>query len=380
MLKKMINRCFLALIVFNITSHCIYAVQIDLKPVDTIESRLFGQNFTTDPVNKRLDRLEQSIFGRSYNEDINFRINRLKTLSSSYERKPEIVVESTSPAFQPSNIEKSATEYPALTQLEIKVLKQGFTKDNIYSRLNRMESSIFGTIFSNDSLADRIERLQNSVDNNEYSGNSIPVSSQNQSNGTVYSNISAIEGRLFGQTFENELITQRVSRIEQKIFGAVQTGMINQRLSRINSVVDNRFIPPDNPNSAQPNLQTSQSEIWNDNFFNDNNQNQSAFSDYKPGFFSMLQSLALSYILGRLNKNQYDPYQNYYNNPYYNYPNYAYNQPYQHSYPYAYGNPYQSYGMNSYNTSGFIPGLNSKTVINQSLQNNTGVGVRILPY
>ena len=74
---------------------------------------------------------------------------------------------------------QSCNEYPAVSELENKILGRNFQNDEIYNRLNRLETNAFGSVFPQDSLYDRMERLKRLVANNNRNSNSYEAFNDN---------------------------------------------------------------------------------------------------------------------------------------------------------------------------------------------------------
>ena len=71
------------------------------------------------------------------------------------------------------NCSQNCNEYPAVSELEKKVLGRSFDREDIYNRLSRLENKTFGTVFAQESLYDRLERLKSASSKNDvYANNS----------------------------------------------------------------------------------------------------------------------------------------------------------------------------------------------------------------
>ncbi|OGI22786.1 MAG: hypothetical protein A2287_05935 [Candidatus Melainabacteria bacterium RIFOXYA12_FULL_32_12] len=390
MIFKLSNRLKYALIILLLLHNQAFSSQIDFNAINSIELQLFNQSFINEPISARLDRIEQSAFGKTYNDDIARRVFRVSQIVNKYSRNQNIgnVLDSD----ELISADNSATDYPAVTQLEIKVFHEAFVRENIYSRLNRLESKVFGTTFSSQSLADRLDRLKSAIDPNAddlaYDEKTSTIYSTHNGS-TIYTNVSVLEQKVFGQSFDNELVSLRLERLEKKIFGAIQSGMFDTRISRLNNAVENTSGQsgnlPGQPNQNYLGNNGMQDNSffsngmgeWEEDFFCDQPQNQSTLSS-SGGLLNLLQMLAVPFIAGYLNRNNsntVDP-------NYYQYQNNGY--PYNANYPYAYptnnhyGVPSGYWGNNyGYNNFGAYP--QTHIITRQLLHNGMGAGVHILP-
>lgn len=349
------------------------AMAASLNDLELIERNLFFSTYLAEPAENRLSRIENEVFGRTYNESVN---SRLERLSAYVHKLSQPSVNSVPVPFKDSQqvvqAADPATDYPNVTAMENKVFRKNFKNESIYSRLNRLESRVFGTISSSTDLAQRVDRLNEIVNDGNNSSDVLSEQTEIESDGAAaYNNLAKLEYKLFGRSFNNELVTQRLERIESKIFGRSQSGTIDERIKVISGV-------------AQKNMANTQSNVNNDvisfgNTYNPNYTGLSSFSNdsffqeesdsISPsiGIFDVIKTIALPLLLtflGNKNRSNDDYYQNQYG-----YPNY-YNQ-----YPYQSG-----YMPNYYNSmSGYSPYGGNGYYNNRNIMGGYGAGVRIIP-
>ena len=288
-----------------------------------IETQLFNKNFGNENMDSRLNRVESAVFGKTFNDNSEVRISRINDFIGSggniSANSQTVNRNSTSKDKEQDN---SATDYPSVTLMEMKVFNQQFTQENIYSRLNRLESKIFGTISSDSSLSDRVSKLQKALNIN----NNVNHDDDDDSS---YNNNSSIDSQL--------------SQDERKFN--------NQPAKTIN-------------------IESDGVENFNDSFFDDKPQtSQSQTSQPQTaGLMNFVQSVVLPVLMGVWgNKNQYAAPQYY---PYY--PRHGYYVPQNPYYTNGiYQPPQNPYYNNYYGTPGGY--------IDQSGVGNTGLGVQILP-
>lgn len=175
---------------------------INYPTVDNLEKTVFNKVFKNNDINKRLSNLEQNVFKKTYNDDLNSRVDRLKMaimpensnlLSSNSDEEsdnlytPDDVEDQLSKAESYHNKLKNSGGNPsgfganipsynqnnsvlddynsnadldvAIGALEKKVLKKNFPNDTISNRLLRMEVKIFNSTFSDDDEQTRFDRI-----------------------------------------------------------------------------------------------------------------------------------------------------------------------------------------------------------------------------
>ena len=164
---------------------------IDYPVINEMEKQVFNQEFKTNDVNGRLSKLEQKVFGKTYNDDFSSRVDRLseklrpqtlahnsygsddfysyldETDGKSYTHipsygSPDIDYDTynnyhsyQSPSY---NGTKSSGDIK-LSAIEKKLFKKAYEGESISNRLARVESGMFGTVFSNESDSQRLERI-----------------------------------------------------------------------------------------------------------------------------------------------------------------------------------------------------------------------------
>lgn len=166
---------------------------INYPSVDNLEKEAFNKEFKNLDISQRLTNLEQKVFRKTFNDDLNTRVDRLKAAivpekvveenesqdednSNIYE--PQDILSQNAPSredFLSSkyssapryNSQKSVLdEFPSNTDIEVplsalekKVLKQSFPNDAIPNRLSRLEVRMFNSDFSDDDEQTRMDRI-----------------------------------------------------------------------------------------------------------------------------------------------------------------------------------------------------------------------------
>lgn len=155
--------------------------------VNELEQRVFKKEFKTNEVNQRLSNLEQNVFKKTYNDDLNARVDRLKAAvmpektfvaqeddNSQYyfDSQDDVSADSLKsdgdfagvPSYNQNN--SVLDEYPSesnitvpLSALEKKMLRKSFPDDTVSNRLTRLELDVFKSTFPDDDEQTRLGRI-----------------------------------------------------------------------------------------------------------------------------------------------------------------------------------------------------------------------------
>lgn len=190
---------------------------INYPVVDSLEKKVFNKDFKTTDINKRLANLEQNVFKKTYNDDLNARVDRLKSAvapdkivpdndsdSYAYNDSPDNnsddsyttedilsrntgrnwLAQNPKNAFVPNyNAQNSVLDdYDGdsdiaipLSALEKSMLRRSFPDDTVSNRLTRLEVKMFSSNFSDDDEKTRLDRVASAYQakkhSNKYDGN-----------------------------------------------------------------------------------------------------------------------------------------------------------------------------------------------------------------
>lgn len=273
--------------------------------LDELEQRLFSITYPQDNRTRRLDRLEQRVFGEVQTGTDSNRSARLqgvlKNLLAPSPPQPASSLNATPTQSAPSGVNPvaaggyagdysgaappaipDATDYPTVTALERQVFGRDFTREDVQVRLNRLEKKVFGQANPNRPLADRVDSLLSRYPNVMASASTAPdvitvrpsaVSPALQSlpddpaqftssQRDIYSKLDALEQHHFnGQSTPNALITERLDRLELKAYGQTFNGQsVDNRVARLLSPYQsnrtaNRNTPSDQSSLNRPGFQ-----------------------------------------------------------------------------------------------------------------------------
>ncbi len=268
------RKIFPILVLIFFCLNCIsFADTITSKQIDAMETQVFGYNFKNENDIKRLDRLENYLYGSISPNSL---VNRIKKINSDLgiiaeESKKEKISSNKTNTTQsansiPKNIkEDPSVDYPIVDDLEQKVFSKKYNSENIYKRLDRLENKVFSHT-NDDNLSNRVNKLRLSVfdslednppiaaydenyaiadseiesyknlkedDNSKNSYNS--YKSHNSSKQEYFNmELKSLEKIVLNNSYDRDDTQNRLSRMENKLFQRnFKNDEENERLERI---------------------------------------------------------------------------------------------------------------------------------------------------
>lgn len=269
-------KLLIILIICMFSNVCIAALPNN-QQLSTIEKQVFGYDYPNDTEVKRLDRVENYLYGKT---SANTAIIRLKKINNDLGVAEPSTLTKNNSNITPKGKNKEmaytqedpSVNYPIVDKIEQKVLNKIYKGENIYARLSRLEKKVYNQP-SNDSLSNRVNNLRlsvlDSVDENytaSSDGNDYVFEENSDSDNTpksndkiskfdgkddfVYANprkskqdyfnmeLNSIEKILLKESYENEPIKSRLSRLESQVFQRnFPNDIENDRLDRIAAAV-----------------------------------------------------------------------------------------------------------------------------------------------
>lgn len=161
---------------------------VDYPAVNELEKQVFNKENKNQDITVRLANLEKQTFGKTFNDDLSTRVDRLRAelkpsslmdnqiAQSSNDFYDDDVVE-LDKDYHLDRYEPPSFDYDAynarhsapsgnvrprktnLASIEKSLFKQSYNNDEMNNRLSRIESGMFGTTFANDNQQDRINRI-----------------------------------------------------------------------------------------------------------------------------------------------------------------------------------------------------------------------------
>lgn len=228
---------------------CCGAFASELTDISVIENELFGVEYKNEAVTKRLDRIDNYLFGNIQKGTSSERINKIAdTAGISFAPKQTAEQKRIAAAdFMPE--EKDVT-YPVIDMLEAKTFNKTYQGENVYKRLERLEQKAFGKTYEGD-LSSRTDKLKAALltvkpDKITYddmyipstvntTGHSLNNFYNDNANSYTYSyedkgystggaadvdmnyGLSALESFVFGDTYAHLSSDDRLSKLERKL-------------------------------------------------------------------------------------------------------------------------------------------------------------------
>ena len=240
---------------------------VSSQALGKLEESLYGFTYDNENSNSRLDRLENSVYGKITKGSDTDRIAKLsKDLSADSIGKEIPPVEDTFAEYpdylaEEEMQETSDVSYPVIDEMEKQLFNQIYSQDKIKDRLSRLEQKIFNKTYNED-LSTRTERLRAEIKPKTFMDNKVAQSSNyfyddelveptssfyhldkyvspnsfdyeayNDRNNRIGKfmdshsgqqkpvSMSTIEKKLFKNVYNNEDNTRRLARIENSMFG-----------------------------------------------------------------------------------------------------------------------------------------------------------------
>ena len=182
------------------------ASNITYPAVDELEKEVFKKTFGSQDITVRLSNLEKKTFNKTYSDDLNSRVERLKAqiapaslmenriadASDSFYDNDYVVPKGgtfhmnryespdrfdydafnarSNSMFEDYDYSSRPAKKASLSTVEKKLMKQNYSNDTMENRLARVESYMFGTVFSSDDTQTRIDRISSAYNAQKSSG------------------------------------------------------------------------------------------------------------------------------------------------------------------------------------------------------------------
>ena len=209
--------------------------------ISDLENNLFGFDYSNESDTKRIERIEENLYGMTKKGSLSKRIEEIQN-DIGYINKDEILQaqkqkeleekkkqEEQRLAELKSIKEDASVQYPVVDKIEQIVFNQNYQADDIYERLNRLEQKIFEKKNEATPLNERVDKLAsivlpkeiqpeptiaNKAQMTEIYNNGIP----NPNNQSIPFQLSVLEQNMLNNTYNNDYIANRLARLEQELF------------------------------------------------------------------------------------------------------------------------------------------------------------------
>lgn len=247
----------------------VWAEEPDAIRLSALELKLFSDDYSSETVNGRLERLEKSVFGQMKPGIPSVRLSALEKIISKYQapaakttpsddNNPPVTIPQSQTSAESSSL-PDATDYPTVVSLERTIFARDFVRDPLQRRLERLENKVYGRSYPQLPMSDRVDNLlmrypqanlgkpvTRSYDAPANLPKQVPMPLGNQPTtyppytqapftSDVYTKLSALESRLLGPSarHDGKLLTERLDILERKVYGFSQSGSIQDRVDHL---------------------------------------------------------------------------------------------------------------------------------------------------
>lgn len=209
--------------------------------ITAIENKLFGKDYSSEPVNKRLDRLELKVFGRtSATDDLSDRMDRVK-------QKTGIDIAKQAPPGS-DWADDDDSDYMPPTQVQPPVASGADALRNYSGRNSRLPSSGMGNqnfsgTYGMNPPASSSGSFGSAppATSSDYDGAGGPpnVVSQAPAMG-LNQQVTALESEIYGRNYPKDTLPVRLNRLESTVFPNEKAAVdkaLPQRVSRLLAVI-----------------------------------------------------------------------------------------------------------------------------------------------
>lgn len=157
---------------------------IQYPAIDELEQHVFNAQYPKKDIKQRISALEEKTFGKTFNDDLSSRVDRLKAKIRPSSLMANNIAQSSNDFFDRDDViplEKdyyldryespnrfdydayNASHKPVkkanISTVENKLLKHNYSNETMDKRLSRLENVMFGTEFSDEDEQTRINRI-----------------------------------------------------------------------------------------------------------------------------------------------------------------------------------------------------------------------------
>lgn len=215
------------------------------KSIDTlskIENSILGIDYSNQKTEKRLDRIEEYVYGHKNTGNNNTRLQKLAKDLNADVIGQEIEPCENTIQTEPEEIVDNSVDYPILDDVEKKLSLKSNKNQTLHSRLVAIEQNMFKKVFDTDDFYTRVERIKNKMygnkdyiaENDDDNTISIPemipdtfddsdfAPKHNFYNKCKNKNceykLSILEQKVLNNTFPDENNNDRLARLENCVF------------------------------------------------------------------------------------------------------------------------------------------------------------------
>lgn len=158
-MKKIISTILIFL--FIITSYPVNAaIKSQSSTISKIENDIYGFDYPKDSVKKRIERLENTIYGKVNTGDINKRLTKLSGDISADVIGLEITPVEDTFAEAEEAVADSSVNYPIVDEIEKKLFNETYKNRDFHTRIVTIEKKLFGKVYDVDDYSTRMDRIK----------------------------------------------------------------------------------------------------------------------------------------------------------------------------------------------------------------------------
>ncbi len=232
---------YIIVILILITSNMFSLAALSTKDtLSTIENNIFGYEYKNENDTKRVERLEEHIYGEKREGTISKRLENIQSDTGIVTEAPKPVQTADNTQKQMPNLKEDATvDYPIVDKMEQEIFHTTYKNENIYTRLDRLEERVFQQK-SNADLNTRVDKLAAFIK---------PQMPQNKSYQDSYYTAQDMDDYYTNNGFEpvnNQTLPWQLMALEKEILKkSYDTDNNAVRLSRLEGKLFNRTFPND---------------------------------------------------------------------------------------------------------------------------------------
>lgn len=158
-MKKIISTILILL--FIITSYPVNAaIKSQASTISKIENDIYGFDYPKDSVKNRIERLENTIYGKVNSGDINKRLTKLSGDISADVIGLEITPVEDTFAEAEEAVADSSVNYPIVDEIEKKLFNETYKNRDFHTRIVTIEKKLFGKVYDVDDYSTRMDRIK----------------------------------------------------------------------------------------------------------------------------------------------------------------------------------------------------------------------------
>ena len=159
-MKKFLS-IILIIIYITISYPATAGISTQANTISKIENSIYGFDYSKDSTQKRVERLEKTIYGKANTGDINKRLTKLSGDISADVIGLEIPpVEDTFAEQEEIASADSSVNYPIVDEIEKKLFNETYKNRDFHTRIVTIEKKLFGKVYDVDDYATRMDRIK----------------------------------------------------------------------------------------------------------------------------------------------------------------------------------------------------------------------------